>query len=238
MHLQPLLFSDEILQAVVVTAVSVSCVFILAISAVLTYKYRYRASTLLCCCKRLVCCECLKKNIIYKYDVFLSYCGEDRHFIIEHLLPNLEDKHGLRCCVHERDFPVSGALEEVIQQHMRNSRVLIIVISSTSIRKHWTTFELRVAKYMDLFHRKRVLYIKLDDLGADVPSMIKSIISSNIYHEWPGNGNKAKEDMFWAKTVAAIHGDLDCCQCFGNFRHIAFEEEDVPLTTDVGRICA
>ena len=203
------------------------------LSVVLTYKYRYRVCTVLCRCRRLAGCECVKHKVIYTYDVFLSYCGEDRPWIMEQLLPNLEEKHGLRCCVHERDFPIMGALEDVIQCHMHRSRVLIIVISSVSIKKHWTMFELRIAKYMDMFRHKRVLYIKLDDLGSNIPSIAKSIFSGNIYNQWPESSDAKREELFWTKTVAAIHGDLDCCRCLHSYRHVTLQEDDTAAHSEI-----
>lgn len=42
----------------------------------------------------------------FTYDVFVSYCDENRDWIIEELLPNIEHHRDIKVCLHERDFQV------------------------------------------------------------------------------------------------------------------------------------
>lgn len=41
------------------------------------------------------------------YDIFISYCQSDRDWVLEELLPNVEDAGNISICLHERDFQVS-----------------------------------------------------------------------------------------------------------------------------------
>lgn len=43
----------------------------------------------------------------FQYNVFVSYSDNDRDWILENLLPNLESWNDLKVCLHERDFQVS-----------------------------------------------------------------------------------------------------------------------------------
>lgn len=43
---------------------------------------------------------------IFHYDVFVSYCNEDRDWVLDHLLPHLESDCSISACLHERDFQV------------------------------------------------------------------------------------------------------------------------------------
>ena len=48
-----------------------------------------------------------KKDMSYLYDVFVSYNHDDHEWVINTLLPELEEKNPkLRVCIHERDFKV------------------------------------------------------------------------------------------------------------------------------------
>ncbi|EAT32867.1 AAEL014896-PA, partial [Aedes aegypti] len=48
----------------------------------------------------------------YMYDVFVSYSEQDRQWVLDELLPNLERTEDIAVCLHERDFQVSdGSLK-------------------------------------------------------------------------------------------------------------------------------
>lgn len=42
----------------------------------------------------------------YVYDVFVSYSEQNRSWILDHLLPNIEQRNDINVCLHERDFKV------------------------------------------------------------------------------------------------------------------------------------
>lgn len=46
----------------------------------------------------------------YLYDVFVSYSEQNRDWILDHLLPNIEQRDGINVCLHERDFKVNFPL--------------------------------------------------------------------------------------------------------------------------------
>ncbi len=44
----------------------------------------------------------------FTYDVFVSYCDQNRDWIIDEFLPNVEHHRDIKVCLHERDFQVSS----------------------------------------------------------------------------------------------------------------------------------
>lgn len=40
------------------------------------------------------------------YDVFVSYCDQNRNWVLDQLLPNIEKRDEIQVCLHERDFQV------------------------------------------------------------------------------------------------------------------------------------
>lgn len=46
----------------------------------------------------------------YNYDVFVSYCDENRNWILDEFLPNIEQCRDINVCLHERDFQVVNSV--------------------------------------------------------------------------------------------------------------------------------
>ena len=42
----------------------------------------------------------------FAYDVFVSYCDENRTWVLDEMLPNIEKREEINICLHERDFQV------------------------------------------------------------------------------------------------------------------------------------
>lgn len=181
---------------------------------ILTHKYRYRLVMVLYRIKRAITMNQSLSRLTMKYDVFLSYCFEDNVWVHNLLIPELEDMHGLRCCVHYRDFPIRGDIADAIQRHMAQSRCIIIVLSAQSVSKHWPVYELKHAQNLSLMHGKKVFYIKLGDLGNDIKLDVKQVLDRRIYLEWPeGVRDTRKIDHFYERLVAGIRGQDLCASC-------------------------
>ena len=43
----------------------------------------------------------------FSYDVFVSYCDENRAWVLDEMLPNIEKREEINICLHERDFQVT-----------------------------------------------------------------------------------------------------------------------------------
>ena len=192
----------------------------------LLYKYRYRVIMQLYRLKRaLVDHEIRIRH--FQYDVFLSYCGEGSDWVQHILVPELEDLHGIRCCVHERDFPITGRLSRVICEHMDQSRYILVVISRHSINKRWPAFEIEHAQYLAKCQGKQVFYVIYGNVGDAITPEDKQVLDSEIYIKWPeGVRNQQWVDQFFERLVGGIRGKEICggCQCFTpSSRHMTSE---------------
>uniref|UniRef100_A0A1B0CGP8 Putative toll-like receptor 13 n=1 Tax=Lutzomyia longipalpis TaxID=7200 RepID=A0A1B0CGP8_LUTLO len=67
----------------------------------------------------------------FMYDVFVSFCDENRPWVLEELLPNIEARREISVCMHERDFQVGVSILENIISCMDRSRCLLLVISQS-----------------------------------------------------------------------------------------------------------
>ena len=137
---------------------------------------------------------------------------------MQHILaPYLEDVHGIKCCIHEREFPITGKLSRVICEFMEKSRYILVVISRHSINKRWPAFELEHAQDLARCQGKTVFYVKFGDLGDDITPEVKQVLDSEIYIEWPeGVRNEKWVDHFFERLVGGIRGEQICfgCHCF------------------------
>lgn len=83
----------------------------------------------------------------YTYDVFVSYSDQNRDWVLDHLLPNIEREDELNICLHERDFKVGLTILENIISCMDQSRCILLVISKSFVSSNWCQFELHLAQH-------------------------------------------------------------------------------------------
>lgn len=86
-------------------------------------------------------------NDNYRFDLFVSYSEKDREFVLDQLIPNLEKRSEITICLHERDFEVGMSILENIIQCMDQSRCLLLVVSESSLKSNWCSFEMHLAQH-------------------------------------------------------------------------------------------
>ena len=81
----------------------------------------------------------------------------------EKLLPLLEERHHLKCCVHYRDFVPGKPFTESMAESVYNSYKIIAVLSSSFLKSNYCSYELNIAKYR-LLNRKDdcLIMIRID----------------------------------------------------------------------------
>lgn len=84
---------------------------------------------------------------LYLYDVFVSYCDENRDWVINELLPNIEQRQEISICLHERDFLVGVSILENIIACMDRSKCLLLVVSQSFLLSQWCQFEMHLAQH-------------------------------------------------------------------------------------------
>lgn len=87
----------------------------------------------------------------FHYDVFISYCEQDQAWVLEELVPALEqplpDGAGLRLCLPERDFGVGQDRMDATAASMESSRATLCVLSHQALGSPWCSLELRIATH-------------------------------------------------------------------------------------------
>jgi len=144
---------------------------------------------------------------IFNYDIFISYSDNDRDWVLNSLLPNLETKSKVNVCLHERDFQVGiGILENIISSIDR-SRCILLVISQSFLRSQWCQFELHLAQHRLLeTRREELLLLFLEEIPRmKRPKTLQYIMRTKTYILWPKiNDDVEGQKLFWKRLHVAI----------------------------------
>ena len=108
------------------------------------------------------------EEVAEKYDAFVSYCAEDRFWVHNVLVKELEDKYGFKLCIHYRDFLAGRPIADEIVKNIKLSRVTIVVLSENALRSSWMRYELDVAHTNSLHYKKKMLVLKLGTLSRNL----------------------------------------------------------------------
>ena len=142
----------------------------------------------------------------YEYDAFVAYNRGDVEWVVNSLLPNLEDRAGFKLCIHDRDFLVGNVIEETIVESIDRSRKTILVLSQHFLQSNWCYFEMQMARNR-LFMRGRDCLIPL--LMEDIPletlgrsSTLRNLLETKTYLKW--TEKPEGQDFFWKHLNMAL----------------------------------
>ncbi len=148
----------------------------------------------------------------YVYDAFVAYSthGRERSWVHTTLREKLEDEHGLRLCIHYRDFRLGRAIDECIVDAINKSRKTILVLSPEFLNSGWCQFEVRMVKERVIEERRDsfiiVIFRSLDQPGTKVPKDLVRLLERKIYVEWTSDPDGQK--LFWSRLVEALCDDV------------------------------
>ncbi|KAL8176288.1 UNVERIFIED_CONTAM: hypothetical protein K2H54_030171 [Gekko kuhli] len=143
------------------------------------------------------------KDRRFKYDAFVSYSSQDQEWVLQHLVPNLEQNGPpfLNLCLHNRDFVVGKAIVDNIMESLYSSHKTICVISRNALESHWCTLEMSLATYRLVAEQEDTLillfiqHIPRNQLSAY--HRLAKLVKKKTYLDWPKK--PAAQAAFWDK---------------------------------------
>lgn len=143
---------------------------------------------------------------IFLYDVFVSYSDQNRSWVLDEFIPNIEKRESINVCLHERDFQVGYGILENIVSCMDRSRVLLLLVSEKFLQSQWCQFEMNLAQHRLLETRKeKLILVLLEDIPARKQSKtLKYLMRTKTYIKWPQNGSNDEKQLFWKRLKKSI----------------------------------
>lgn len=191
------------------TTPSVVTVVILILIIILIYKYKIYITYWLFLAKLALGRKFIKKSlkvngvqkICHKYDAFVSYCNEDREFVLEMVNQLERSPPHLKLCIYERDFEIGSFISEAILGSINESRYVILLISNDFAKSTWCRWETQLAEYHRLFLEDGTSYdplvlIRIGNVESKyLTTTLKFLLKTKIYLSW----DDKRPDDFWNK---------------------------------------
>ncbi|ESO87068.1 hypothetical protein LOTGIDRAFT_77937, partial [Lottia gigantea] len=123
---------------------------------------------------------------LFIYDVFVSYSGEDSDWVLDKLVPNLEQDSNLKLCIHERDFQAGRLIIDNIVESIENSRRVLIILSNNFARSEWCQFEMTLAqKHVLNRATEPLIVVLLEDIDSEnMSNALHALLKTTSYITW------------------------------------------------------
>ncbi|KAG7589920.1 Toll/interleukin-1 receptor homology (TIR) domain [Arabidopsis suecica] len=148
---------------------------------------------------------------IWKYDVFLSFRGEDtRKNIVSHLHKELVNK-GIVTFKDDKRLEIGDSISEEISRAIQDSRFALVILSKNYASSSWCMDELLMI--MDLHLKKKIKVVPIF-YGVD-PSHVRHQTGSFTFdkHRGSKNANKVTPWRKALRQIASIAGkDFATCE--------------------------
>ena len=182
----------------IVTSTLAGIAIVIISTFVLVYKYRWKIRALLI---KLAHWRC--DDVQCNYDAFVVY-SEDRQWVHNILLPEIETVRGMKLCVHFRDFNPGDDIDEQIVRSVDNSRKTLLVLTKHFLVSEWCQNEMRVARNKLQAEGKDVV---VPILLAELPEehgnpSVKNLIREKTYLRW--ETILGGQEYFWETLAFAI----------------------------------
>ncbi|CAB1345781.1 unnamed protein product [Coregonus sp. 'balchen'] len=145
----------------------------------------------------------------YHYDAFVSYSGKDERWVVEELLPNLEQRGPpfLRLCLHSRDFQLGKDIVENITDSLYRSRQTLCLVSRHYLHSNWCSLEMKLATSRLQVEQRDILLLvfleKIPPRRLSAHHRLARLVKTRTYLDWPQDPHQHQAfwDRLWAKLI-------------------------------------
>ncbi|XP_077981128.1 uncharacterized protein LOC144436257 [Glandiceps talaboti] len=194
---------------------------LLILLPVVTYRYRREIRIW----KFRLCGNCaFIDNESWEYDAFVCYrCGTEAMsleevFVINEMVPRLENDHRFKLCIHSRDFPPGAAITDNILGAIQRSSRTILILTKAFVESEWCRFEYEKAQEEMFKTGAKVIPILFEDVTTlqNLDPSIRSLLNAVPYLKWPGdNALDLDIDRFWRSLINLMPNERNDCDSNG-----------------------
>ncbi|KAK7108091.1 toll-like receptor 2 type-2 [Littorina saxatilis] len=140
----------------------------------------------------------------YEYDLFVVYAEGDEDWVRGSLMQQLEERRGLRLCIHQRDFHPGRHILDNIESCVEASRRVLVVFSPHFALSEWCQFELTLCQRHVMDRGDYLLVVLLRDVPErDLTPGMMAIMRTYTYLQW--SHHPEDRAFFWDNMGLALN---------------------------------
>ncbi|XP_019638324.1 PREDICTED: toll-like receptor 13 [Branchiostoma belcheri] len=147
-------------------------------------------------------------NTQKKFDAFVSYNHHDRAWVMDELVPHLEEEEGseFRLCLDYRDFVGGAPITDNIVNAIYDSRKTICLVTEEFLKSEWCEMEVQMATYRLFDEQVDVLILvfleDIPDRALHRYHRLRRLMCKRTYLEWPKDPQG--KALFWQRLKDAL----------------------------------
>ena len=194
---------------VIISVITTAILTLLILMIVLVfYKYRFHIKTKIQRMRRRLYRHMSGGVTEEEYDAYVHYAGNDRHFVHNSLISELEDKNNFKLVIRFRDHQLGQSVPDLIVGSIQSSRTSIIVSSKDTFKNEWMEYSINLALQMEATKSKKIIWIKLSEIPLEEqPLCIRPILSNpKAYDVRVYPHLKVKQiSLFYERVISDLH---------------------------------
>ena len=139
----------------------------------------------------------------FEYHAFVVYCDADRLWVHNKFVKKLEKEEGVRLCIHHRDFEVGETISGNIDNFLKKSWKVVVIMSNDFAKSEWCQWEVDIVQE----RRRRLgrdvfLLVMLKNITSKyMTSPLRTLLDSTPHLKYP---HGVGEDIFWKAAIESL----------------------------------
>ncbi|XP_035698866.1 toll-like receptor 2 type-2 [Branchiostoma floridae] len=147
------------------------------------------------------------ENLQKKFDAFVSYNHNDRAWVMNELVPHIEEEgDAFRLCLDYRDFVPGAPITDNIVNSIYDSRKTICLVTEEFLKSEWCEMEVQMATYRLFDEQVDVLILvfleDIPDRALHRYQRMRRLMCKRTYLEWPKDPQE--KALFWERLKDAL----------------------------------
>ncbi|XP_052084889.1 toll-like receptor 4 [Mytilus californianus] len=143
---------------------------------------------------------------VFTFNAFVSYSDNERDFIVNEWIPNIEQTCDIKLCIHQRDFIPGEDITVNITNAIRESKKTVCIVTQSFLDSYYCIFEYNMARMDSIYSRggrSTIFLVFYENIQPkDLPLVMLELVQQQSYIEYPHDqqGNV----VFWEKIKEVL----------------------------------